>query len=71
MHEFSTKQSSCILFPQPNLFLTTSNRTYTRIHPSSCKLNLYQHRSGLGTDDLLLLPAAAFFALHQTTIAAS
>ena len=40
MREFSIKNSSCCLFPKPNLYLTTSNREYTRIHPSSCKFKL-------------------------------
>jgi len=40
MSEFSTKNSVCCLFPRPNLYLTTSNRVFTRIHPCACKLKL-------------------------------
>lgn len=50
MTEFSTRNLACCLFPQPNLYLTTSNREYTRIHPSSCRLKLLTNQYSIVDD---------------------
>lgn len=64
MHEFSFKNSSCCLFPRPNLYLTTSNREYTRIHPSSCKFSLL-NKENVIVEDYFFIDREQVSPLHK------